>query len=124
VRRRFAKADEVVEFEQGVKKRSQGREDGRAEWHVNEFTPDEALFGKDLKISVGVHRGHVVELRVSDRGLTLTFNENRIARNGLKDLLQKNLTGEPLYPIVHLEGEDIEVAFTHGAHYGEDITRL
>jgi topoisomerase-4 subunit B len=38
----------------------------------------------------------------------------------LKDLLEDNMDGDPLYPIIHLEGEDIEVAFTHGKTYGED----
>ncbi|MFM8619485.1 MAG: toprim domain-containing protein, partial [Opitutaceae bacterium] len=53
--------------------------------------------------------------------LTLTFNGKSFkSEHGLRDLLQKNLAGEPLYPIIHLEGEDIEVAFTHGAHYGEE----
>ena len=56
-----------------------------------------------------------------NRGLTLTFNGKPFkSENGLRDLLQKNLSGEPLYPIVHLEGDDIEVAFTHGGHYGEE----
>src|SRR3954471_3055699 len=56
-----------------------------------------------------------------NRGLTLTFNGKSFkSEHGLRDLLQKNLSGEPLYPIIHLEGEDIEVAFTHGGHYGEE----
>jgi topoisomerase-4 subunit B len=56
-----------------------------------------------------------------NRGLTLTFNGKPFkSENGLKDLLTKELSGEPLYPIIHLEGEDIEIAFTHSAHYGEE----
>ena len=42
------------------------------------------------------------------------------SKNGLKDLLEDNMDGDPLYPIIHLEGDDIEVAFTHGKTYGED----
>jgi topoisomerase IV subunit B len=42
------------------------------------------------------------------------------SKDGLKDLLEDNMDGDPLYPIIHLEGEDIEVAFTHGKTYGED----
>jgi len=42
------------------------------------------------------------------------------SKDGLKDLLENNMDGDPLYPIIHLEGEDIEVAFTHGKTYGED----
>src|SRR5205823_5181357 len=42
------------------------------------------------------------------------------SENGLQDLLEKNLIGETLYPIIHLEGDDIEIALTHGSHYGEE----
>jgi len=58
-----------------------------------------------------------------NRGLTISFNSERYhSKNGLKDLLEDNMDGEPLYPIVHLEGEDIEVAFTHVRTYGEDYS--
>ena len=54
-------------------------------------------------------------------GLTINFNGKRIlSRNGLTDLLNENMTSEPLYPIVHLKGEDIEIAFTHSDQYGEE----
>jgi topoisomerase-4 subunit B len=57
-----------------------------------------------------------------NRGLTLNLNGKPFkSENGLKDLLlEKNLIGEPLYPIIHLEGDDIEIAVTHGSHYGEE----
>jgi len=56
-----------------------------------------------------------------NRGLTIKFNgQSFISKNGLKDLLDNNMDGDPLYPIIHLEGDDIEVAFTHGKTYGED----
>ncbi|MBR6804642.1 MAG: type IIA DNA topoisomerase subunit B, partial [Paludibacteraceae bacterium] len=51
----------------------------------------------------------------------LVFNGQKfVSRNGLLDLLQERNTAEPLYPIVHLKGEDIEIAFTHTDQYGED----
>ena len=54
-------------------------------------------------------------------GLTIMFNGRRIvSRNGLVDLLTDNMTKEGLYPIVHLIGEDIEIAFTHTEQYGEE----
>ncbi len=54
-------------------------------------------------------------------GLTIMYNGRRIlSRHGLKDLLTDNMTEEPLYPIVHLTGEDIEIAFTHTKQYGEE----
>lgn len=56
-----------------------------------------------------------------NRGLAMYFNgEKYQSKEGLKDLLENNMDGDPLYPIIHLEGEDIEVAFTHGRTYGED----
>ena len=54
-------------------------------------------------------------------GLAIIFNGRRIlSRNGLKDLLTDNMTNDGLYPIVHMQGEDIEIAFTHTNQYGEE----
>ena len=54
-------------------------------------------------------------------GLTIVFNGKKFhSRNGLVDLLNENMTTEPLYPIVHLKGEDIEVVITHSNQYGEE----
>ncbi len=54
-------------------------------------------------------------------GLTLIFNGKEFySKNGLVDLLNDNLNEEPLYPIIHLKAEDIEIAITHGKEYGED----
>ncbi len=53
-------------------------------------------------------------------GLTLNFNgRSYVSKNGLLDLVNDNLTEEPLYPPIHLTGEDIEVVITHGTGYGE-----
>lgn len=58
-----------------------------------------------------------------NRGLSIHYNNKRFySKNGLKDLLENNMDGEPLYPIIHLEGDDIEVAFTHARSYGEDYS--
>ena len=54
-------------------------------------------------------------------GLAIVYNSRRIvSRNGLVDLLNDTMTATPLYPIVHLKGEDIEIAFTHTNQYGEE----
>ena len=54
-------------------------------------------------------------------GLTIHFNGKKIlSRNGLTDLLNENITAQSLYPIIHLKGEDIEIAFTHSDQYGEE----
>ena len=53
-------------------------------------------------------------------GLTLNFNgKSYVSRNGLLDLVNDNMTEDPLYPPIHLTGEDIEVVITHGTGYGE-----
>lgn len=54
-------------------------------------------------------------------GLTIVYNGKRFqSKNGLLDLLETKMDGEPLYPIIHLIGDDIEVALTHANHYGEE----
>ena len=54
-------------------------------------------------------------------GLTIVYNGQRFqSKNGLLDLLTTKMDGEPLYPIIHLVGDDIEVAMTHANHYGEE----
>ena len=54
-------------------------------------------------------------------GLTIMYNGHRIlSRNGLADLLTDTMTVDPLYPIIHMQGEDIEIAFTHTNQYGEE----
>jgi topoisomerase-4 subunit B len=84
------------------------------------FTPDESMFGNFYFISeyVDTMLKNYVYLNT---GLVINFNGNKFfSRNGLADLLNDNMSKEGLYPIVHLIGEDIEVAFTHGLQYGED----
>ncbi len=54
-------------------------------------------------------------------GLTIVFNGQKyISRRGLYDLLTENMNGDGLYPIIHLKGDDIEIAMTHGRQYGEE----
>ena len=54
-------------------------------------------------------------------GLTIRYNGRRIlSRHGLEDLLKDRMTNDALYPIVHLQGDDIEIAFTHANQYGEE----
>jgi len=95
----------VVEFVQGKLKKDYkiARTDER-NGTIVEFTPDEALFGADFK-----YRGEFIEEMLwnyafLNRGLTLTFNSKPFkSENGLEDLLRRRLTGETLYPVVHLE---------------------
>jgi len=56
-----------------------------------------------------------------NRGLVIRYNGKRFrSKDGLKDLLEENISETPLYPLIHIEGDDIEVAFTHLDQYGED----
>ncbi|MGN0186262.1 MAG: DNA topoisomerase IV subunit B [Paludibacteraceae bacterium] len=84
------------------------------------FTPDEEIFGK-----YAFHEEYIETMLRNytylNTGLTLVFNGRKfLSRNGLLDLLQERSTSEPLYPIVHLKGDDIEIAFTHSDQYGEE----
>jgi len=84
------------------------------------FQPDEALFGNFFYISEYVD-SMLKNYVFLNSGLVINFNGNKFfSRNGLVDLLNENMSKEGLYPIVHLKGEDIELAFTHGLTYGED----
>jgi topoisomerase-4 subunit B len=84
------------------------------------FQPDEALFGNYFYISEYVD-SMLKNYVYLNSGLIINFNGNKFfSREGLVDLLNENMNKEGLYPIVHLKGEDIEIAFTHGFQYGED----
>ena len=97
----------------------QGKTDEKNGTYV-EFTPDRSIF------SAFDYRLEYVETMLwnyayLNTGLTLSLNGKTFrSENGLKDLLEINLSGDILYPIIHLKGEDIEVAMTHGTHYGEE----
>jgi len=85
-----------------------------------EFIPDDTVF-KKYAYKMPYIEKMIWNYCYLNRGLSIHFNGQRfISKNGLKDLLENNQDGDPLYPIIHLEGEDIEVAFTHGRTYGED----
>ncbi|MBL1278830.1 MAG: type IIA DNA topoisomerase subunit B [Fluviicola sp.] len=85
-----------------------------------EFYPDEDVF-KKFAFKTPYLAKMMWNYCYLNRGLTIKMNgEKFFSKNGLKDLLENNMDGDPLYPIIHLEGEDIEVAFTHGKTYGED----
>jgi topoisomerase-4 subunit B len=112
----------IVEFEKGkLKSQSKVQKCDERNGTLIEFTPDAQLFGADFRFRLEFIEDMLWNYAFLNRGLTLTLNGKPFrSENGLKDLLTKELSGEPLYPIIHLEGEDIEVAFTHGNHYGEE----
>lgn len=87
---------------------------------IVEFVPDDSIFGNFI------YQDEYVETMLRNytylnTGLVINYNDKRfVSQNGLLDLLTENMTGEGLYPIIHLKGEDIEIALTHGNGYGED----
>ena len=84
------------------------------------FEPDDTLF-----LNYSFH-DDIVETMLRNytylnTGLAIMYNGRRIlSRNGLKDLLNDTMTNDGIYPIIHLKGEDIEIAFTHTNQYGEE----
>ena len=85
-----------------------------------EFTPDETIF-KKYAFKTAYLDKMIWNYCYLNRGLSIHYNGERYtSKDGLKDLLENNMDGDSLYPIIHLEDEDIEVAFTHGRTYGED----
>ncbi|MGV3631663.1 MAG: DNA topoisomerase IV subunit B [Bacteroidota bacterium] len=85
-----------------------------------EFYPDEQIF-KKFNFKLPYLEKMIWNYCYLNRGLAIYFNGEKFqSKEGLKDLLENNMDGDPLYPIIHLEDTDIEVAFTHGKTYGED----
>ena len=85
-----------------------------------EFIPDDVIF-KKYAFKTAYLDKMMWNYCYLNRGLAMYYNGEKFqSKDGLKDLLENNMDGDPLYPIIHLEGDDIEVAFTHGRTYGED----
>ena len=84
------------------------------------FEPDDSLF-LNYKFQDDIVENMLRNYTYLNTGLTIMYNGRRIlSRHGLEDLLKDRMTNDPLYPIIHLQGEDIEVAFTHANQYGEE----
>ena len=85
------------------------------------FTPDEELFN-DFSFHMEFVESLVKNYSYLKKGLTLNLNGTPYkSENGLLDLVTENMSETPLYPLIHLEGEDIEIVLTHGNSYGENI---
>ncbi len=84
------------------------------------FEPDASVF-KKFRFMSDYIEDMLKNYTFLNAGLTIEYNGERFySRNGLRDLLEENMDHDPIYPIIHLKGEDIEVAVTHGNQYGED----
>ena len=84
------------------------------------FVPDNTLF-KGYSFHEDIVETMLRNYTYLNSGLTIMYNGRRIkSRNGLEDLLNDTMTNDGLYPIIHIVGEDIEIAFTHSNQYGEE----
>ena len=84
------------------------------------FEPDVSLF-KNYSFHNDIVETMLRNYTYLNTGLAIMYNGRRIlSRNGLEDLLKDNMTTDALYPIIHVKGEDIEIAFTHTNQYGEE----
>ncbi len=84
------------------------------------FEPDDTLF-KNYSFHNDIVETMLRNYTYLNTGLAIMYNGRRIlSRNGLEDLLKDNMTSDALYPIIHVKGEDIEIAFTHTNQYGEE----
>ena len=109
-----------VTFERGVMKsdKTENTQDENGTYIF--FEPDNTLF-KNYQFHDDIVEIMLRNYTYLNTGLTIMYNGRRIlSRNGLEDLLNDNMTTEGIYPIIHLKGEDIEIAFTHTNQYGEE----
>lgn len=111
----------VAEFERGEKiKEHRLAKTKEANGTTVIFTPDEEIF-PNYSFREQYIEDQLWNYAYLNAGLKLRFNGKLIhSRHGLKDLLERKTASEQLrYPIIHLKGDDVEVAITHGQHYGE-----
>ncbi|MBP5336956.1 MAG: type IIA DNA topoisomerase subunit B [Bacteroidales bacterium] len=110
-------------FERGELKES-GKEPAPKEKNgtLVRFYPDPMMFGT-FAYNLDYVETMVKNYSYLKKGLTLLLNGTPYkSENGLLDLVNENLSEEPLYPPIHLEGEDIEIVLSHGRDYGENIS--
>ena len=107
-------------FEQGILKEDQTMPTEEENGTFIFFEPDASLF-TNYRFQDDIVAEMLRNYTYLNSGLIIMHNGRRIAsRNGLQDLLKDTMSSEPLYPIIHIKGEDIEIAFTHANQYGEE----
>ncbi|MDE6578458.1 MAG: type IIA DNA topoisomerase subunit B [Muribaculaceae bacterium] len=111
----------TVEFEKGnVVSQTPPTPTSEQNGTMVKFHPDPSLF-RDFRFKSDFLETMVNNYTYLNTGLHIYYNGKRyLSRHGLLDLLRENMTAEPLYPIIHLQGEDIEVVLTHTDQYGEE----
>jgi topoisomerase-4 subunit B len=103
--------------ESGVVPASEGVANGT----LVQFKPDSTIF-KNYEFHDDFVETMIKNYSFLNTGLTLIYNGKKYhSRNGLSDLVNEYMTNDPLYPLIHLQGDDIEVVITHTAQYGEEF---
>ena len=104
----------IAKEESGIITAAEGEENGT----LVRFKPDASIF-KNYEFREEYIEQMIKNYSYLNTGLTLTFNGKKYhSRNGLSDLVKENMTNDPLYPLMHFTGDDIEVVITHAAQLG------
>lgn len=117
------KQTRAIEFSQGLVRHDSGspRPCEEPDGTRIRFRPDPESFTSHVHFKLDYVREMLRFYAWLNPGLTLKLNgETFRSKDGLRDLIAAKLTEEPLYPVIHVEGTDVEVAFTHGTGYGEE----
>lgn len=111
----------IAEFSKGELLHDEQKDTTQRNGTAVTFYPDESIF-RNYRYRKEFVENMIWNYVFLNSGLTIVFNgEKFVSENGLKDLLERNVASESMrYPIIHLRGEDIEVALTHGQQYGEE----
>ena len=110
----------MATFEQGILQHEYTEDTQDENGTFIYFEPDNTLF-TNYSFHDDIVETMLRNYTYLNTGLAIMYNGRRImSRNGLKDLLNDTMTNDGIYPIIHLKGEDIEIAFTHTNQYGEE----
>ncbi|QNL51437.1 type IIA DNA topoisomerase subunit B [Olivibacter sp. SDN3] len=111
----------IAEFSKGELLHDEEKETTQRNGTAVSFIPDDTIF-RNYKYRPEFVENMIWNYVFLNAGLTINFNGQKfISENGLRDLLERNIDVEAMrYPIIHLKGDDIEVAMTHGQQYGEE----
>lgn len=111
----------IAEFSKGVLLKDEEKDTTQRNGTAVTFYPDESIF-RNYHYRLEFVENMIWNYVFLNSGLTINFNGQKfVSEHGLKDLLERNIAAESMrYPIIHLRGEDIEVAMTHGQQYGEE----
>ncbi len=113
----------TAEFEKGILiKEYKEKETNEPNGTLVTFTPDETVF-KNYHYIPDYIENQLWNYCYLNAGLVINYNGKRfVSKNGLFDLLQRRTNADEIrYPIIHLKGEDVEIALTHNNDYGEDL---